>query len=423
MGSAAPRAVVLADSDSRWKWAATVTRRMAPDHAVDACFLRSETTPTARQISEVGIVPDTSRTVECAELVDDPLVAAADLVVLGTTGGTMLTALHSLGIAWRGRARRPVVVTGYVGVIYENLVDGLLLRAGSDIVLANSTHDTERFRDIYRGLGLDPRCVVETALPYLGGSPHDPEAAGRDRRFTVCFAVQPSVPAGRAARLDLLRKMARHARLHPDRDVVVKLRNRPGEAVTHVERHSYQALFQELPDPPPNLSLRYGEMGEVLAGTDLLVTVSSTAAMEAVQRSVPTAILTDYGVREAHGNHFFVGSGLLASWAQLDTGTLPRVDPGWAARHGIGVTRPYDAARRRLAELRAAPALPPLQPYYTPERGGDYLKLLIQRRGIGTDGRPLPPAGPRRALGRGLRRRAARLYRAGRGRLGHLLPR
>lgn len=416
---AAPRVAVLADSDSRWKWAATVARRIAPEHALDAYFLRSETTPSQRQIDEVGIVPDTTATVDCADLLDDPDLARADVLVLGTTGGTMLTMLHGLGIAWRERTDRPVVVTGYVGVIYENLVDGLLLRGGSDIILANSTHDAERFREIYTALGVDTGPIVEAALPFLRGEPHDPEAAGRDRPFTVCFAVQPSVPGSRAGRLSLLRRLAGHARLHPDREVLIKLRNQPGEAVTHTERFPYPQLLRQLPDVPPNLRVVYGEMGTVLDRTDLLVTVSSTAAMEAIQRAIPTAILADYGVREAHGNHFFVGSGLLTSWDALDAGELPTADPAWTARHGIGARDPYLAARERLAKLRATGPLPPLRPYYTAERGGDYLRLLINRRGIGVDGRPLPVTGPaaRPALRRWLRVRAGRLYRAGRSRL------
>ena len=57
--------------------------------------------------------------------------------------------LHGLD-QWRercgpGRAKRPVVVTGYVGVVYEKLADGLLLRHGADLVLANSRQDADRF--------------------------------------------------------------------------------------------------------------------------------------------------------------------------------------------------------------------------------------------------------------------------------------
>ncbi len=416
MGSAAPRALVLADSDSRWKWAALVARKLAPDYAIDARFLYTSTTPNERQIAEVGVVPDTSRVVTYGELVDDPALADADVVIFGTIGGTVLSLLHSFGMAWDGMTKRPITVSGYVGVVYENLVDGLLLRIGSDLVLANCSHDARQFRDIYDSVGADPDSVVESGLPFIGGTPYDSTAAGRDRPFTVCFAVQPTVPNTRATRAQMLEKLQRHARLHPDREVLIKLRNQPGEAVTHFERHSYATLFEELPEPPPNLKVIYGDMGEALDRTDLLVTVSSTAAMEAIHRGIPTAILTDYGVREAHGNHYFVQSGCLASWAQLDEGLVPTADTRWAASRGIGQRDPFLTARARLRLLRARPTLPRVRPYYTPQNAADYLESLLSRRGLGLSGRPLPMslASEPTAVRRLIRRGAGGLYRVGR---------
>ncbi|MDB1087228.1 hypothetical protein PJ985_06555 [Streptomyces sp. ACA25] len=425
MGSAGPRAVVLADSDSRWKWAASVARRVAPDHALDAYFVRTRTTPTPRQIAEVGIEPDHSRFIDCHELVDDPRPADADVLIFGVAAGTTLSLLHSLGIAWRGRRHRPVTVSGYYGVVYEKMVDGLLLRAGCDLVIANSAFDAERFRDIYAGIGADPDSVVEAGLPFLGGARYDPSPVGRERPFTVCFAVQPTVPAGETARSGLLQRLDRHARRYPDREVLLKLRNQPGEAVTHIERHSYQALYDAMPAPAPNLRLVHGDMGSVLDRTDLLVTVSSTAAMEALHRGIPTAILSDYGVREALGNHYFLQSGCLASWADLDAGTVPTADPGWAALHGVGRDHTFGAVRERLAALRAAGPLPPLRPYYTPERGGSYLEQLLAPRGLGLDGRPAavrPPA-HLRPVRRMVQRGAGGLYRVGRHRVAPVIRR
>jgi hypothetical protein len=425
MGSAAPRAVVLADSDSRWKWAALVARKLAPDYAIDARFLYTSSTPTERQIAEVGVEPDTSRVVTYGELVDDPAVAEADLVIFGTIGGTVLALLHSLGMAWDGYAKRPITVSGYVGVVYENLVDGLLLRIGSDMVLANCSHDARQFREIYANVGADPDCVVESGLPFLGGAPYDPSAAGRDRPFTVCFAVQPTVPNTRAARAQMLEKLQRHARLFPEREVLIKLRNQPGEAVTHFERHSYHTLYEELPEPPPNVKVIYGDMGEALDRTDLLVTVSSTAAMEAIHRGIPTAILTDYGIREAHGNHYFVHSGCLASWSQLDEGLVPKADPVWAASRGIGQRDPFLTARARLRLLRSRPTLPRVRPYYTPQNASDYLETLLGRRGLGLSGRPLPMAEPVNptAMRRLIRRGAGGLYQVGRKRVAPVIRR
>ncbi|MER7930126.1 DUF6716 putative glycosyltransferase [Streptomyces sp. NPDC096057] len=412
------RIAVLADSDTRWKWGASVAREIAPQHALDAYFLRGRTTPTERQLAEIGIAPDTKREVSAAELVDDEELVGADIAVMALAGGTTLALTHSLGAAWEGREQRPITVTGYVGVVYEKMVDGLMTRAGTDIVLANSAYDARRFRSAFAGVGVDPASVVECALPFLGGEPYQPSV---DRPFTLTFAVQPSVPKGAESRLRLLERVAAHARRHPDRLVLLKLRSLPGERTTHVETSPYQLLIEKLTEPAPaNLQLVYGNMGEVLDRTDLLVTVSSTAALESMHRRIPTAILTDFGVREAHGNHYFVDSGCLASWDEIDAGVLPQPDPVWVAEQGIGKSDPYAAARSRVAALCAAGPLPPLRPYYTPERAGMYLGDLLQRNGFDERGRPLPTpagaAGPgplksavRRVSGRG----AKKLYRFG----------
>ncbi|MGW3913701.1 DUF6716 putative glycosyltransferase [Streptomyces sp. NPDC005070] len=421
------RIAVIADSDTRWKWGASVARQIAPEYTLDALFLLTRATPTERQLAEIGIVPDTRRDVTVAELVDDEELAAADVLVLATAGGTTLALTHGLGIAWEGKAR-PVTVTGYVGVVYEKMVDGLMTRAGTDLVLANSAYDADRFREAFASVGVDPGSVVECALPFLGGEPYAPSA---ERPFTLTFAVQPSVPKGRVSRLELLERAAAHARRHPDRLVLMKLRSLPGEHTTHVEADPYQLLIERMTEPAPgNLRLVYGNMGEVLDRTDLLVTVSSTAAMESMHRGIPTAILTDFGVREAHGNHYFVHSGCLASWDDLDAGATPRVDPAWAARQGIGKSDPYALARARVTALGSAGRLPTLRPYYSPQRAGAYLAGILERNGLDEKGRPLTLTADAGGGGqvRTVIRRAARsgaksLYRVGRERVAPALRR
>ncbi|MEY9835307.1 hypothetical protein ABH941_000518 [Streptacidiphilus sp. EB103A] len=414
------RVAVLADSDSRWKWGAALARRIAAEATLDAYFLNGRATPTERQLAEVGVVPDSSCEVTIAEFLADPRVGEADVLILALVGGGAQALLHGTARAWSALPRRPVVITGYVGVVYEKLTDGLLLRAGSDIVLANTTADAERFREVLAGVGADPGSVVETALPFLGGAQYVP--APEERRFTVCFAAQPSAPRSRSARRQLLERAAQHARRYPDRDVLVKLRSLPGEQTTHVEDFPYQRLLHELTIPAPfNLDLVYGHMSEVLDRTDLLVTVSSTAALESLHRSIPTAVLTDFGVREPLGNHYFIGSGCLASWDELDTGIVPVPDQRWLRRHGVLSDEPYRALRERISELRGLPEMPSLVPYYSESRASGYQPALLRRYGLDPKGAPLveAPAPDQRAgalnriVRRTVRRSARSCYRLG----------
>jgi hypothetical protein len=332
-------------------------------------------------------------------------------------GGGVQAMLHGLKHAWQDRTARPVVVTGYVGVVYEKLADGLLLRHGADLVLANSRQDADRFRAVYEGVGADASAVTEVALPFLGGAPYE----GEHDPCTVVFAAQPSVPESRKDRTYLLNRLVQHARRHPEREVLLKLRSKPGEHTTHIEELPYQKLVQRL-DPPANFRLVYGNMGEVLDRTDLLVTVSSTAALESLHRRIPTVVLTDLGIRESLGNHHFVGSGCLASWDQLDAGHRPVPDEEWVSRQGVAADGSYDsafdAARGRITELLDRPGgLPPLTPYYTPVTAPGYLPGILARHHLGPDGAPLPGApaadkdpGPVRQI---VRRAARGAYRHG----------
>lgn len=416
---------MLADSDTRWKWGALTARRIVPeerDTELSGFLLRGRATPTARQLAEVGAERDAPREVTGNVFLQTLRDESYDIVVLALVGGAVQAMLH--GISALRLPSRPVLVTGYVGVVYEKLSDGLLLRHGADVVLANSRHDAGRFRAVYEGVGADASSVTEAALPFLGGERYVP-AEGRD---TVVFAAQPSVPLSRADRSYVLKRLVEHARLHPGREVLLKLRSQVGEHTTHIEEFPYQRLAEKIPGGlPPNFQLVYGNMGEVLDRTDLLVTVSSTAALESLHRRIPTAILTDLGVREPLGNHHFIGSGCLASWDQLDGGHRPKADAVWADRQGVAADGSYasafDQARGVVAKLldeHDEGRLPAIAPYYTTTTAPGYLPPLLGRYHLASDGSPLAERaggnstnGVRRVVREAVRGAARGAYRHG----------
>ena len=115
----------------------------------------------------------------------------------------------------------------------------------------------------------------------------------------------------------LLGWLADAARRRPQRRVVVKVRARAGEAQTHAESYDFADL---LADPsvraelggtlPPNLVVEDGPMADHLARASALVTVSSTAVLEAVAEGVPSLVIDEFGVEPKLINTVFVGSGL-----------------------------------------------------------------------------------------------------------------
>ena len=412
------RIAVLADSDTRWKWGALTADRIAPDRpwkpdraagasrpALDGFLLRGRATPTAtparrgrraRRLAARGH----RRGVPARHGRGAPY----DVVVLALVGGGVQAMLHGLARVWQGARTRPVVVTGYVGVVYEKLADGLLLRHGADVVLANSRQDAERFRAVYEGVGADASAVTEVraAVPRRGA------LRGDDDPYTVVFAAQPSVP-GQPRGPDVPAAAARrHARRHPEREVLLKLRSKPGEHTTHIEELPYQKLVPAARPagqlPPGVRAHGRGPRPHRPAGDRQLHRRAGVAAPPH-----PDRVLTDLGVREALGNHHFVGSGCLASWDQLDAGHLPAPDEEWVARQGVAAGHlrtgrtptAFDAARERIAELLDRPGgLPPLTPYYTPATAPGYLPGILARHHLGPDGTPAARR-PRRRQGAG----------------------
>ena len=406
MAGSRPKVAVFADTDSRWKWGSGVAQALQP--AELALFLwDGPSRPTTRQLAEAGVDPAEVATVTIGALPRALAARDINVVVVALPGTACQAVLHAFAAAEADQ--RPVIVTGYVGVVYEKIVEGVLMRGGSDIVLANSPADARNFRQIYRDYGADPEAVVEGSLPFLTAL-----TRVSDHPFTVTFAAQPSVPETRAERRYVIDRLAEHARRHPEREVLLKLRTMPGERVTHPEPYSYATMFAKRSGEwPPNFTLAGGPMADVLARTDLLVTVSSTAAIESIGAGIPTAILTDFGVREQLGTSYYAGSGCLASFADLDDGLAPVADPGWAGEHGIGAPN-LEALKTKVSQLLGRRPLAQPQPFYTLRSAGAYLPRLLARHGLTPQGRELPASAKRDGrLARLTRSLSHSLYRKG----------
>lgn len=379
--AATPQVALLADTESRWKWAARMAARLGPEPEVVGYQLWTHELPSHRQLLDAGVRPEQVRQLTPSGLLDALAVDRPDVLIVAAPGGGCQAVLQLLATAHL--EPRPLVITGYLGVVYENLVDGLLLRAGSDLIAANSPADLDQFQTVLSSVGARPESLVRTTLPFL----EDPAPRSPSARFALTFAGQPGVPASRAERQHVVQRLADHARRHPERDVLVKVRNLPGEVATPPEPHPYDELIRGLgTQRPANLKVIGGLLSRALSRSDLLVTVSSTAALEAIHAGVPAAVLTDFGVRESLGNTYFLGSGLLASFDELDRGLIPKVRSDWAIQRGVrGLT---DELPQRVAQALTEPR-GELRPFYSLDNASGFLPRLLAGYGIGPDGRPL----------------------------------
>lgn len=256
--------------------------------------------------------------------------AGADVVVSALSGPTTeaflldLAELVEVERPGEGRAG-PVLITGWVGVIIENATGGYLNRCASDIVVVNSGSDLRHFLRVANRLGLPTDNLLRAGLPLLSAE-RSPLRGGPIRR--VLFADQPTVPRESAERLFVYRRLLDYAEAHPDRQVVLKPRHRLGEETFHRMRYHPEALLagQTL---PANFGFDYTPVAEQLPTTDLLLTVSSTACLEAIDHGCRVGLVLDLGVHEKLGNHVFLDSGLLRTFDQITDDDLGAADSRW----------------------------------------------------------------------------------------------
>ncbi|GII99588.1 hypothetical protein CLV28_0159 [Sediminihabitans luteus] len=296
----------------------------------------------------------------------------SDVVVLAVQGPLASRFLAERADRPSVDGRVPVTITGWVGVIIEKHVAGYLERFGADVVAVNTRHDLDQFREVARRLELPTHNLLLSGLPLLPAAP-EPPRGGPVR--TVVFADQPTVPRRRDDRAYVYARLVEHARRHPEREVLLKPRHRPDEDTFHVMRHHPAAIVADW-DLPANFRIDYTPVTELLPRTDLLLTVSSTAAMEGVAAGVRTAFVGDLGVHEQHGNHIFVPSGLIRTFDQVDRDDLGSPAPDWLADYFLGDDRrPVERIVDRALEVLA---LDPAQRASTAARTTAYFRGRVE---------------------------------------------
>ena len=137
----------------------------------------------------------------------------------------------------------------------------------------------------------------------------------------------------------------------------MKTRAVAGEQQTHRETFPYADLVPA--DAPPNLVVETGPMADHLDRAVALVTISSTAVLEAAARGIPALTLTDFGISRPLINEVFVDSGLEGDAVDLVDGRFGRVRADWMTDNYFHPSSDDDWADRTegLMEPRDAGAL------------------------------------------------------------------
>lgn len=329
-----PHALFVAAFDSQLKWCARI--RLEFESRGFTCRV---IVPEVRAALSDSQILDAGFTVVERASWRATLEAAAvsDVVVCSLAGPT--TKSFTIDLSDRMQSMpdrpRPIIVTGWVGIIFENITAGYLARSGSDVVAVNSVADLNHFLDVAGKLDLPTDNLLLTGLPFLSGHPA-PQPDGPIQR--VLFADQPTVPGPEVERRYVYEQLVAYARAHPTREVLLKPRHRIGEDTFHRMRFHPETLLDGV-DLPPNFRIDYTPISEVLDDVDLLLTLSSTACLEAVDRGCRVGLVLDLGVHERYGNHVFLDSGLLRTFSQIGKDDLGEPAPRWRDSFFLGDDR------------------------------------------------------------------------------------
>ncbi|MEJ1229351.1 MAG: DUF6716 putative glycosyltransferase [Galbitalea sp.] len=323
----------VADSDSYVKWGAAALARTPADWEKSLVVIETPLVPTeAQRIAAVeglpeiiglggGSAPPVLNLTELTELVarEQP-----EVIFLSLRGPLIRVVLRA---ALSVTTTRPVIVSGLPGISIPATRKALTFRSQVDLIVLHSKHEIHEFIEVAKYLKIEQEFGLAT-LPFLESHPQLPSVL-TGVRDEIVFAAQAKVPRILSERIAILNWLAECARRHPDVRVVVKLRAIGDEKQTHAEQHPYDALLAELHDRPQNLVAEAGSMSAHLSRAIGLVTVSSTAMIEAAALGIPGLALDDFGVSGKLINTVFENSNLFGSSRDLIDAAFRHPDPAW----------------------------------------------------------------------------------------------
>lgn len=228
--------------------------------------------------------------------------------------------------------RQPLLISAYPGILFRYQLEGMLDRSGVDLLCLNSEQDLKTYQEGCDALNIDASNAVCTGLPILWNL--KPPEQRRDRAPFVFFE-QPSIPAHPLQRRFLCQQLQVLAQAWPEHPVIFKPRTSSVESTLHRRHGEMAEMIRKMKKETPNLTISLLPASRLLSDCGCAITVSSTAALEAMAMGVSTRIVADLGVNESLGNHYFAASGAVASFETIiaDPFSLKH-DPHWLRRAG-----------------------------------------------------------------------------------------
>jgi hypothetical protein len=208
----------------------------------------------------------------------------------------------------------PLLVSAYPGILFRYQLEGMLDRSAVDLLCLNGDADLNTYREGCAALGMDANNAVKTGLPILWDLQHRPQVPDNS---CFVFFEQPSIPAHPLQRRYICKQLQRLAKAWPEHPVIFKPRTSSLESTLHRRHGEMEDIIRRMSKETKNLVVSLQPASRLLRDCGCAMTVSSTAALESMVMGISTRIITDLGLNESLGNHYFVSSGAVASFDQI----------------------------------------------------------------------------------------------------------
>ncbi|RMI08039.1 DUF6716 putative glycosyltransferase (plasmid) [Sinorhizobium meliloti] len=231
-------------------------------------------------------------------------------------------------------SKRPLVISAYPGLVLRYAYDGFSMRAGSDLLWLNCEADAEAYHAMCNAFGIDgSNARVFGVGALLEPVSRQPTAdAG-----PVVFFEQAIIPRHQAEREFLAEQLVLLTSRFPQTHFIVKPRTTGKDATLHRSWYPIDQLLKAAGKRqggwPENLSVTSEKASVLLTRASHCLTVCSTVAAEAIHAGIPTAIIGDFGAHDDYGLHYFYGSGLIRTFAELEFPFEVSPRANWQSRY------------------------------------------------------------------------------------------
>ena len=243
-----------------------------------------------------------------------PMAGDVDALILGLDGQRSRDALLQLHGAWGHSTTRPRLISAYPGILFRFALEGMLDRSGADLLCLNSQQDLSTYQKGCAALERDSSNAVVTGLPILWRTHPRTEFPEHP---SIVFFEQPSIPVHPLQRRFVCEQLRELAAAWPNHPVIFKPRTSSIESTLHRRHGEMASVIDTMSHQQSNLKLSFKPATQLLRKCGCAITVSSTAALESMAMGISTRIVSDLGVTETLGNHFFADSGAIANFAAI----------------------------------------------------------------------------------------------------------